>query len=125
MLRAINTLSRAQIRKLLIKSTAIFCITVFVGYGLFVSRNLIKGPELYIASPENGISTTSPYIHVTGNILRVKELTLNNRPITVSLDGNFSETIILFPGYNVFVFNATDKFNRTINRQLEVVRLNK
>ena len=125
MLGTIKTLSRAQVRKLVIKSFAIICITLFIGYGLFVSRNLIMGPEITITEPQNGSATTSSYIHISGNVLRIKEVSLNNRPITVSLTGDFNETVTLFPGYNIFVFSAMDKFNRSITKQIGVVKLGK
>jgi hypothetical protein len=108
--------------KKIIKIIGILIIVLFmVIYIIFESHSLIRGPEIIIDSPENGtlISTSTVIIH--GKALRVKDITLNNRPILIDQYGNFEEVLLLHPGYNVSLFYGEDKFNRTIKYKFELV----
>jgi hypothetical protein len=45
---------------------------------------------------------------------------LNGQTITVDEAGNFSQTIIVFPGMNILTFHAHDQFGRDTDKQLQL-----
>lgn len=116
--KMINREGTKKIIKILIIATVILLI---VGYALFESKSLVKGPSIIIFEPSNGTSVSSSSIMVKGQALRIKEITMNGRPISVDKQGFFNEYLILAPGYNVSILYAKDKFNRTIEYKLELV----
>ncbi len=114
-------MNRYEFKKL-IAAVIFVLITFFIlGYVYFASRDYIKGPSIEITEPENGISTSTSTVKVLGKALRIKEITLNGKPLLIDKQGNFNETLLLAPGYNVSMINAIDKFNRTIEYKLELV----
>jgi hypothetical protein len=54
-------------------------------------------------------------------VKNIQNITLNNKPLLIDKDGNFTETLLLFPGYNVSVISANDKFKRTTEYKMELV----
>lgn len=108
--------------KKILKISGIFIIfLILIGYSLFESHSLIKGPEIIIMEPSTGSTLTTSSVSVIGKALRIQEITLNGRPIIIDQDGNFNEILVLAPGYNSSLFKANDKFNRTIEHKLELV----
>lgn len=108
--------------KKLVRSTIITLIVcIVIGYTYFATRDYILGPQIIISEPVNGSTISTSTIHLKGQALRIQDITLNNRPILIDEQGNFSETILLFPGYNVSLISAQDKFDRTIEYKLELV----
>ncbi len=103
--------------------TIIFLIIIVVifGYIYFAFRDYISGPSLIISEPENGSIVHDPVVNIRGQALRIKEINLNNRPLLIDEEGNFTENLLLFPGYNIAVLTAIDKFGRTIEYKLELV----
>lgn len=79
------------------------------------------GPEIIIFEPRNGSTIATSTVLIRGQALRIQDISLNNRPILIDEQGNFSETLLLFPGYNVSLISAQDKFDRTIEYKLELV----
>lgn len=98
---------------------AIVCIVL--GYTYLKTKDLLRGPEIILTYPENGSVVASSSVIVRGQALRMKEITLNNRPITIDVTGMFAETVLLFPGYNVITITAKDKFKRTTDYKLELI----
>ena len=106
---------------LLIRISLLILITLIIlGYGLFQARDLIKGPEVKIFTPENGESTTTPVIVVSGIASNITGISLDDRPIFIDKLGNFSEELLLQPGYNIMKVAAQDKFGRTKVKLIEL-----
>jgi len=101
--------------------TGIF-ILILVVYSYTRSLNLIRGPKLVIYSPQSGSATTSPVVHISGNAQNITSITLNDRSIIIDENGNWSEAMLLSPGYNIFSAKVSDKFGRTSEKILELVR---
>lgn len=98
----------------------IITLSIF-GYIYFAFRDYISGPELLIKSPENGATLFAPSTIIKGQGLRIKDISLNGRPLLIDEEGNFEESLLLFPGYNVALLSAVDRFGRTIEYKLELV----
>ncbi len=110
--------------KRLIKVSLISIISiVIVAYTAFESYDFIIGPQITISQPENGISIATSSVVVQGKADRIKNLYINNRPVLIDTEGNFNETILLAPGYNITLLSAQDRFERTIEHKLELVYL--
>ena len=108
--------------KKLITGIIIFCtIFIVVGYALFESHSFISGPEIIILEPAPGSTISTSSVMVKGMAMRIQDITLNGRPILIDKEGNFSEIVLLHPGYNASLFSAKDKFDRTTEYKLELV----
>lgn len=104
----------------------IAAIVIFVGgliaYSLFNSRIFISGPQITITSPQNGASIEeNRLVEVSGEATHISYLSLNDRQIYTDENGFFEEDLLLNVGYNVIQLKAKDKFNRSIERTIEVV----
>lgn len=93
-----------------------------IGYSFYVARNYLEGPSLQITFPENGYSTTSAAINIKGKTRRAAFITLNDRPIYVDELGNWSEIILLDPGYTIINVYIKDRFERSLNQRIIVER---
>lgn len=93
-------------------------IIIVIGYSLFVARNFIRGPVLYVEYPSSATSS----ITIKGNAPTAKFISLNDLPITIDEKGNFSEVRLLESGYNVYKLFIKDKFNRTNQKILRIYR---
>jgi len=96
-------------------------IVLIAGYSLFQARNIIRGPEINISSPSSGSTVHTPLVTIAGNADNISFITLNDRQIFVNSSGNFSEHLLLAPGYNVWTLSAKDKFGRVVSKKIELV----
>jgi hypothetical protein len=106
----------------LIKTTGILILAfIIVIFAIFRSFNYISGPGLEIYSPINGANIESSTVRIIGQASRINKITLNGNPITIDEQGNWSETLIIFPGLNTITIEAQDQFGRTNKKQLNIV----
>jgi hypothetical protein len=63
---------------------------------------------------ENGALT------ISGRVERSELLTLNGRTVFTTPDGSFSERMLLTPGSNTFIVEATDTFGTRHEKQITV-----
>ncbi len=109
--------NRETTKKVLVWIVIVVIATIIISYALYASHGFIKGPDITIMEPRDSSFSTST-IQISGVANRAKTLTLNGRSIFIDEKGNFSETILLSPGYNVENIEAQDKFGR-----IEQIRL--
>lgn len=102
---------------------------VFVfGYGVFALSGFVRGPRIEIHSPEVIMSegryfayaTTSAQIEVSGRAIHAGMLFLNDAEIPQNLAGNFSESLLLAPGYNIMSLEARDRYGRISKNTIEI-----
>lgn len=98
-----------------------FLLLSFGIYGFFKARIFMAGPQITITSPINGQSVPESLAVITGKAINVANLYLNGRKIFTDKNGDFSESLLLANGYNTIELSGADKFNRKINRILELV----
>jgi len=101
--------------------TIIFFVVLIVGYSIFQTRKIIEGPELKLTSPKQGTIYTEPLVEITGKASNIKEIRLDDRPISITEDGSFREKLLLFPGYNIIKLSAEDKFGKKTEKKIELV----
>lgn len=96
-------------------------IAVIVFYGYYQSRAIIEGPSISIETPENGITSATSLVAVKGVAKHAKELTLDDRPIFIDLNGRFSEQLLLMDGYNIIELAAKDNKGHIERKKIELV----
>lgn len=101
----------------------ILVIILIVSYALWRSLNFARGPHITILEPTNYASIDSATTHVIGRVERANAIRLNGRAITIDEQGNFDETIVIFPGTNTLTLEAYDQFDRSIREQVQVTGL--
>lgn len=98
-------------------------IVIVIGYSFLALKDIIRGPRIELATPQSGYATTTPLIVVSGRMIRGSNLTLNDATTTVDLAGNFKESLLLSPGYNIMTLEATDRYGRATKEQIELTLL--
>ncbi|MDP3962439.1 MAG: hypothetical protein Q8Q03_01025 [bacterium] len=114
-------LSRNGVKRILKVGVISLVSLTVAGYALFAFHDFILGPSIVIYEPANGSTFTSPRITVVGVVKRIQDISLNGRSITIDEEGNFKETALLAPGYNIFTLIARDKFERSKEYRLEFI----
>lgn len=90
-------------------------------YAAFQGRSIIRGPSITLAT-EPPTTTASSTILIEGTAENIVSLTLNGRPIFTDDRGNFSETLVLGPGYTVMTLTAKDRYDRETDLTRTFVR---
>jgi len=93
------------------------------GYGYYRSHEYLRGPVIAIYSPENGSTATTSHIVIRGNARNATNLLLNDREISVDTKGDFSDELLLPPGYTIIMLKARDRFDRERIATLELVHI--
>ncbi len=108
--------------KLILKTLigGIFVLSL-VGYGLFQAKKIVEGPELELYSPTLGQTVEEERIAISGKALNISAIWLNDRPIVTDESGLFNEKLMLYPGYNIIMLKAEDKFGSRVEKKIEVV----
>lgn len=94
---------------------------IILGYASFQFQDWLAGPTIQITSPQDGQTVTDPVVRLTGSAERIAYLRLNGRQIYTDPEGSFDEQLVLSEGYNIITLSAEDKFNRTTEKQLELL----
>ena len=105
-----------------LKISALILVAVGIGvYVFFQGYDLIRGPVLEVHMPTNGASFEEPLVEITGLAKNISFIYLNNNQIFVDSKGNFSQKLLLLPGYNIITLRATDKFGREVRQELHLI----
>lgn len=110
-----------MLRRWLQIGAGIILVCVIVGYTSFQFQDWWAGPTVQITSPQDGQTVAQPVVEITGTAQRIAFLSLNGRQIYTNPQGEFQEQLVLSPGYNIITVSAEDKFNRTTEKQLELL----
>lgn len=113
-------LSPYDLRKKLEIYGILMLIIVALSYGGFKAYPLIIGPRISIYNPHDGDTVSSSTFEISGQVSRVKEITLQGRPIPIATDGHFAEILIAQSPYTIIVLTATDFYGKTIIKTLRV-----
>lgn len=94
---------------------------LFIGYGVFEARKVIEGPEITVISPSTGGTVTDKLVTLKGTTKNVKTLTMNGRILYIDEQGNWSERLMLPPGYNIIELEGVDRFGNKTRQKIDVV----
>lgn len=109
--------TRKYIRTIII---SLVLLLVF-GYTAYEIQRVVFGPRIRILFPINGAIVSTSSLEISGIATDIKDISLDDRPIFIDEHGNFTENVLLSPGYNTIVLKADDKFGRNTEKILEVV----
>ncbi len=108
----------ASILKIFLIVVVIFLIA---GYAYYRTKDFIRGPTITILSPINGSTLRNSLIEIEGTTKNISYISINDRQIFTDESGFFREKLLLYPGYNIISIKASDKFERSIEKTLELV----
>ncbi len=91
-----------------------FSLTV-VGYGIYKATPIILGPKIELSTPQDGEIVAGTSISVRGTVLRAKSLYINGIPVFFNEDGNFETRLAVYPGSNILILEAYDRFGRLLS----------
>jgi hypothetical protein len=112
--------------KKLLKIAALAALALLlVFYALLRSSDLIFGIKiknlaLNGQAMERG-RIEEKVVQVTGNAQNAVRLALNGREIWIDRAGDFKETIVLLPGYNMISLSAWDKFGHQDEKNYQII----
>jgi hypothetical protein len=98
----------------------IIFVVLLVSYGIFNARNLITGPTIEIFSPGQNTETGENVIDIKGQAKNVTFISLNEKPISVDMEGLFEEKLLLSPGSNIIEIRARDRFKKEIIKTIKI-----
>ena len=96
-------------------------VLIALFYGGWRAYPLIKGPEITLYSPADGDIVASTSFEVSGKVSKVREITLQGRPIPIDQDGHFKELLVASPPYTILVLTATDFYGTSITKTVSVI----
>ncbi len=96
-------------------------VVVIAGYSLFQAQKLLAGPVIQIFTPQNGATYSQTLIEIDGQAKNIAYINLNDKQMFTDKNGNFSEKLLLSPGYNVVKLDAWDKFGKQTEKKLQLV----
>jgi hypothetical protein len=99
---------------------SVIILLLIVGYAVWRSFDYARGPQITITEPTDWASISASTTPISGRVERAHDIYMNGMPLFIDEQGNFKETIIIFPGMNIITFTAHDQFERTVERQLRL-----
>ncbi|MDQ5949895.1 MAG: hypothetical protein QG563_402 [Patescibacteria group bacterium] len=108
-------------KKILLTTIGIGLFVVIGIYTVMKMKDVIWGVNVTVRGVIDGETVTEPKITLEGNARNIEVLTINDRVVGVSEDGEFRDSLILSPGYNVVSIKGDDKFGKHISQQYRVV----
>jgi hypothetical protein len=114
-------LTRTSYIRILRIVVASVVIVLIVAYAIWRSLNYARGPAIVILEPENGSSAPGSTMTIKGHADRVNNLIMNGDQVSIDEQGNFVQSIIIFPGTNKITFTASDQFGRSTEKELDIL----
>ena len=108
-------------KKILLTTIGIGLFVVIGIYTVMKMKDVIWGVQVTVRGVIDGETVTEPKITLEGNARNIEVLTINDRVVGGSEDGEFRDSLILSPGYNVVSIKGDDKFGKHISQQYRVV----
>jgi Glucodextranase, domain B len=98
------------------------CVLTFgVGYAGYALYPSFIGPTVAVVTPRQFALSESGGLTLTGSAQHFSSLTMNGRRVITRTDGTFEERMLLSPGSNTFILEATDSFGIQNRQEVTVV----
>ena len=98
------------------RSLAIAIIFLLVGSVFFYLYRELQSfagvPRLVILTPESGAAIETSEVRIAGKTDKGARVSINNQPVFVGSDGDFSDTLILQPGLNTVTVVSINRFDK-------------
>lgn len=92
-------------------------LTGFVTYNV---KDIIVGAPLSVRMVKDGATVADPFLPIQGNAKNAQQVHINGRQVAIDQEGNFSDGVILSPGYNIVTITQKDRFG---NEKEKIVHL--
>lgn len=96
---------------------ALFFFALLAGYAYFRGFTLLHGDTMQIQGLTEGIHITTPFVSLSGSIDHAISLRVNGRNVSTNQDGDFTDELVLLPGYNITTIESRDKFGH-VNQKI-------
>lgn len=103
--------------KVIIGTMGTLALAGFVAYNV---KDIVVGAPLSVRMVKDGSTVADPFLPIQGTAKNARQVHINGRQIPIDTNGNFSDGIILSPGYNVVTISQKDRFG---NEREKVVHL--
>lgn len=111
-------LKRLKIQQSLI--IGLLLLMIFLGYLLFQYRYQFIGPPLTVDSPKPNI-TSSQDVRVSGKTDSNATVLVNDEPVSLTIDGEFTKQLTLFPGRTTIIIKSKNRFGKETIVEREIV----
>lgn len=108
-------LSSVPARRIRITLAALLLLILFLGflsYFFFQYKGFLTGPSLQLDHPSESEIVQSESVRVVGETDPDTQLSINNKVVTVSADGNFEESVSVFKGDFTITVTAKNRFGK-------------
>lgn len=109
-----------DLRKLFEIAFFVILILIALSYGIWKAYPLLAGPKIVVTSPLHNATVSTSTFEITGYVARVKEITLQGRPIPIGTNGEFREILVADYPYTTIILSATDFYGKTVTKTLQV-----
>ena len=103
------------------KIVVVIIILTIAGYAYYRTKDFIIGPTITIHSPRDGELVNLSLVEIYGTAKNISYISVNDRQVFTDEEGKFKEKLLLYPGYNIISIKAIDRFERDIEKTLELV----
>jgi len=93
----------------LLAGTLAACFLGLVAYNI---KDMVFGTPLTVSAAADGSTIDASYIAITGSAKHATQISINGRIIGVDREGNFSDGVILSPGYNIVEVAERNQFGK-------------
>ena len=107
--------------KLVWLSASLVVVIGVAGYLWYQIHGFLAAPALDLASNTAELSVATPSIAIEGRTTGTATVTINAEPVTLDIEGNFSQEVHLEPGLNTIEVAAKNRLNRETKKQLRVM----
>lgn len=111
-------ISKITLRAILVGALVV-SIACLIVYNV---RDVLFGAPLSVTMAPDGATLEDTFLPISGMAGHAHELLINGRPVALDKKGNFSDSILLSPGYNIVEVAQKDRFgNEKVKRYHLVV----
>jgi len=94
---------------------------LIASYTYYKTKDFVRGPIVTILYPVDGSTLYDTIVEIKGEAKNISYISIDDRQIFTDESGFFVEKLLLYPGYNIISIKATDKFDRNIEKTLELI----
>lgn len=115
------TLKNYQLKTIIkVVAIGVFSLSILI-YVILKTQAVSTGVKLHVEGISDGAVYSESTLLISGNAARAKHLLVNGREIFINQTGDFSDTLVLSPGYNIMTIEAEDKFGTITKETFEVI----
>ena len=105
-----------NLKKILSLASGIAIVVIILGYGIWISRDLLFGIRFSINGLTDGMSTNQGILTFSGTANHASLLVIDGETIPLAENGTWTDTLAVLPGYNTIQLQVTDRFKRTTEK---------